>query len=330
LHDTSLLAGFADFDQLSAQARQVLVVTETELEELSMWQVVSGHFRLSTLLRVAPSSAVCTVLREPRTRTLSMYQYGWLNTWEREFWRPWDIFDHFRVSLEKFLADPSIAANVDNVLCRLLIDDDSLIPAEGFISPEDVEEVASLAVNQLETLGFVGTVELGNVWHGLSALFGAELEPVRTNVTGEGGSGGSREALATTVEVTDRTLQLLHERTASDAIVYAHVLRSAGLSTNEARTLSDTAFAQQLVKLGDLMGTSALETARTAADHEETLRARDSEIEGLREVVRAKDDELAIHRRWEADVQKSLSWRSTAWLRAARQILREQRTGGSV
>jgi hypothetical protein len=269
LHDTSLLAGFADFDQLSAQARGVLVINDKEVEELSAWRVVSGHFHLSTLLRIATSSAICTVLREPRTRSLSMYRYEWLNQWEREFWRPWDIFDHFHVSLEKFLADPYIASNVDNLLCRMVVDDNSLIPAEGFISPEDVEEVASLAVSRLETLGFVGILELGNVWQGLSAFFGVELEPVRVNVTGEGGSGGRREALIKTVRITSRALELLHERTASDAIVYAHVLQRAGRSADEARKLADTAFAKQLVKLEDLMGTSAFEATRAAADHEE-------------------------------------------------------------
>jgi hypothetical protein len=67
---------------------------------------------------------------------------------------------------------------------RLLLVGDSRIPEFGFISPELVDDLASRDISALESLGFVGVLELGDsMWTGLSQFFGTSLLPIRLNTT---------------------------------------------------------------------------------------------------------------------------------------------------
>jgi hypothetical protein len=317
-NDTSTFCyGFTAFDELRPEARETLLVEESELDALARSDVVFGHFALPTLLRVAPPESIAAVLREPRTRLLSFYTWQRLTPGLFEPWRPYRPEVEALRPLDDYLSEPGIAPEVDNVVCRMLLYGDPRIPALDFISPHHIEGLASDALDRLGQLGFVGVLERGQAtWEGLSRFFGATLEPTRERVTGS--AGVVADALPVQGPISRRTLDLLDARTAADTLVYSHVLR-AECTEAETRQIRNSTFAGQLVRLGDVAGSSAA-LAQSLAH---ALSARREEVIAQQDAIRRLEDELARHRAWLEDVQTSVSWRLTRPLRAAkRRVLR--------
>jgi hypothetical protein len=201
----------------------MVVITDAEIASLSDYAALIGHFSLPTLLQVTETPSVATLLREPRARLLSHYAFWRLSAGTPGAWRGLPSLDHAVGPLVDFLAEPLVAQNTDNLFCRMLLHGDDRIPEDGFISADDIPAVASIAVAALDTLGFVGVLELGDsMWQGLSRLFGVDLAPVRLNAT---------ESLSVTAnapgaefDITSRTLDLLEARTAADGIIYRNAL----------------------------------------------------------------------------------------------------------
>lgn len=275
------------------------------------FRAIIGHFRLSTLLRVAPSGSIATVLREPRARLLSLYSFARAHPDLVSMWRPYP--DERSVGmqalrpLDEFLSEPLIAPDTDNQVCRLILDGDARIPPLDFISRADAEATAEAAIERLETLGFVGVLELGQpTWAGLTDFFDVQLTPVRANVTSQWPDAGGR------TRITEGTLDLLEQRTAADAIVYRAFLRRAGIAGADAERFSLAALAEQLTRFGESAGRAAAEQA----------------LAELREQLLRADEELADHRRWLAGIESSASWRVTAPLRTAMRTLRGIRSEG--
>lgn len=321
-----------------------------EFDAISRAQVVSGHFYVPTLLKVTPPESIATVLREPRARLLSVYSF-WRLTPGYEEWYPHEPHAHAMKPFDEFLSERLMAAAVDNVVCRLLLYGDPRVPMVGFIASEDIEGVAADAIDCLDRLGFVGLLEHGRAtWEGLSRFFGVTLEPGRSNVTAS--MGAVPEALPIEGPIGDRTLELLDARTAADTIVYRHALMAHGTDA-EAKRLSDSAFAAQLVRLGDLGGSSAasvesvssslaemgsrlaesearlVQTESRLAESESRLARltaelsrRQAELKAQHEEVGRLQTELASHREWLEAIQGSASWRLTAPLRAVKRRVR--------
>lgn len=178
---TAALADLVPSERLAAWR------AEWSLDGVSQSEVVSGHFYLPTLLEIVPPGSISTVLREPRTRMLSLYMF-WRLTPGYERWYPLTPHEHAMRPLDEFLAESLMAPAVDNVVCRLLLHGDSRVPVEDFMSPEHVEGVAADAVDRIGQLGFVGVLELARgMWEGLSRFFGVSLKPSRANVTASTG-----------------------------------------------------------------------------------------------------------------------------------------------
>lgn len=297
--DTSLFCDFDEFDRLAAPARAAVVVGD-EADALAGYRIVSGHFSLPTLERVAPRSAVATVLREPRARLLSLYAYLRLTPDVDRTWAPYEV-PGSRGTLDDVLAEPRAAHVVCSQLCRMLLgDDDPRLPPAAFARPDDAEAIAHDAEERLAGLGFVGILELGDAtWAGLSRHFGAELRPVRANETGADGLAAVPEPVA---GISEHTLELLEARTASERLVYESVIAERLGSREQARRVADSAFAAQLVRFGELMGQTAARAELDAARGE--VAWRDAHIRAL---------------------EGSRSWRLTAPLRRARNVVRRRR-----
>ena len=208
------------------------------------YEAVSGHFALPTLLQITTPAGVGTILREPRARIVSLYVY-WRTPDVFDPWLPYNLMEYALKPLGRFLAEPRVAAAVDNQVCRMLLHDDPRIPSEDFIAEADIDAIAADAITQLDTLGFVGLLELGDsAWQGLAALFGVKLEPRRLNVAGEHGN----PVAASPAEqlVTADALDLIEQRSAADRIVYDHALALAGIRDRGRQRLAEAAFASQL------------------------------------------------------------------------------------
>ena len=331
--DTSIFCeGFTAFDELEGERRETVLVEERELDSLSPAGVVSGHFSLPTLLRVAPPESIATVLREPRARLLSVYASWRLSPEANETWHPYRAAAHASRPLDHFLSEPLLAPSLDNVMCRMLLHGDPRIPALDFISPGHIEDLAADAVEWLDRLGFVGVLEHGQrTWDGLSRFCDITLVPTRLNVS----EAASSEFIAVQEPISDWTLELFRARSAADALVYQHVL-AAQTTEAEAKRFSDATFAAQLVRFGDVAGRSAA----TAVLLSQRLTDAESQIAGLAErpggreeernargEVLRLEEELARHRAWLGRVQGSVSWRMTSPLRAAKRlVIRAKRT----
>jgi len=254
--DTSVFCDFNEFDSLCPETRAEIAATEDEREILGTYNVVSGHFSLPTLSQITDPSSIVTILREPRTRLISLYVY-WRIPEIYERWNPYRVDVHALRPLSEFLSEPYLAPVTDNQICRMLLYGDSRVPSANFIAKTDIETVALDAIKRLSTLGFVGLLELGDgAWRGTERLFDVKLDPIETNVAGEGlwPIRVPADEKLMTVDAFD----LIEDRNAADLIVYEHVLTSAGLGSDERRRFRDRIFAQQLVRLGDLLGSSSM------------------------------------------------------------------------
>ena len=318
-----------DLELLRPEARALVMPTLEDERALGGYRAVAGHFSLATLLSVAPASAVCTVLREPRGRLLSIYTF-WrtLRSADESPSPPYRVAATARRPLAECLSDRSLASAIDNQVCRLLLAGDPRLPMSGFAAKSDTEAIAADAIQCLEDFGFVGILELGeSAWRGVGEHFGVTLRSQVLNVTGDLGSAVSSSDAGDVV--TDRALDLLEERTAADAIVYDYALERAGVASRDERTrLNERAFAAQLVRLGDLCGRSAAKAAEydiVAGNLHELEAAQQSLLErerALQEELRCRDEELArMGGRLEA-VLGSGSWRVTAPLRSAKRWVR--------
>jgi hypothetical protein len=321
--DMSSVADFDDFERLRPQARALLALEPYEVRDLRRYRVVSGHFFLATLLQITDAASIATVLREPRTRLLSLYMF-WRVSGIHDFWAPSRAGDHALRPLAEFLSERRLAPVVDNQLCRMLLAGDPRLDRLGFAASGDIVSIARDASERLDALGFVGVLERGDdMWGRLSELFGVTLEPLSVNRTEDlDGMIGMdpREPV-----FTPQALELIEQRTAADMLVYDHVLARAGLGASERRQLKDGAFAQELVKLGDLVGRSAARAAEQAAlvgvvrvNVEEGTRT----IRGLEATLARSQADLDRSRRWLDAVHSSASWRLTAPLRAAKRAVR--------
>ena len=154
---------------------------------LQGFDAAMGHFSLPTVLAAFDASDVVTVLREPRARLLSHYEY-WrhLSEAERERNGPWADMTRTaqREAFHEWLADDAVAYQSDNLFIRQLAPAHPGIPTSGFIVDDEVDGLVATGIELLRSLGWVDVVERGDaVWDGLAMRVGAQLRPERVNVT---------------------------------------------------------------------------------------------------------------------------------------------------
>ncbi len=241
--DRSVFADFHAFELLRSEARNLIAVDRSETQALGKFSAVSGHFSLPTLLQITDRSSISTVLREPRTRLLSLYAY-WRASGTDELWIPYHTADHAQRPLGEFLSEPRLAPVIDNQICRMLLYGDKRLPESSFTAESDIESIAADAIAQLDALGFVGILELGNMWQGVARLFNVKLDPVKLNITED---LERSTAIEPKERLTSETLDLIQRRSTADLLVYDHALARAGLDTSERQQLRNGAFAHQLV-----------------------------------------------------------------------------------
>jgi len=182
--DRVLFGGFDGYDEMPTRTRETIAVDGAD--QLRGFEVVMGHFSVASFNPHFDATEMMTVLREPRTRLLSLYTF-WRG-WTAERHADWDPYDASRravtASWSAFLSDPSIASQTDNVVARMLLAPHPKIPRDGFIAPTDEDEIVETACALLDRFGFADVVESGaGLWSGLSSWLETQVEPERTLVT---------------------------------------------------------------------------------------------------------------------------------------------------
>jgi len=189
---------------------------------LRSYEVVSGHISLPALLSGFDRADVVLLVREPRSRVLSLYEY-WraLSPEQQSPENTWPVVGRAaHLDFGEWLSDAVSAYQTDNVTIRMLLGSHQAIPDDDFIAAEDLPLLTKLAIREARSIGWTDIVERGHaMWHGLSQRIGAELTPANENVTGRS------DGLATDARVLfdPSTVELLDARVAGDAAVWASV-----------------------------------------------------------------------------------------------------------
>lgn len=123
--------------------------------------LVMGHMAYSTLIQGRPAARFMTVLREPRSRILSLWMF-WRSYLDEDLLPIGALGRVVRLSrqpLVEFLNHAEVAFVTDNIAVRMLLRPHPLIPDHGFIDSASDERLASEAAARLKTFDFADVIE---------------------------------------------------------------------------------------------------------------------------------------------------------------------------
>jgi len=154
--DQSMFGAFDRFDTLSAVA-----LNSIYFDSLPPGTMFAGHMSYSTLASIAPDVQITTVLREPRSRLLSLWMYCRGRTDDQlEGWGAWrDVVTLSHRSLSEFLSCDKTACLTDNIFVRMLLWPHPLISPGLPIDERYDFLLISEAVERLETMAFYDVIE---------------------------------------------------------------------------------------------------------------------------------------------------------------------------
>lgn len=210
---------------------------------LREFDAASGHFALSTMLTGFDAADLVMLLREPRSRLLSHYEY-WrgLPSNLRSEDSTWSVTASARdLDFDAWLHDSRAAYQTDNVVVRTLLDGHSAIPDDDFIAPDDIDALTAQALRAAASIGWVDVVERGPaMWDGLAARIGRALDRPQMNTTER------RAELPTNVAamLSDRAVTALHHRTTGDRAIWDAAARRRGI--DDAGLLAETAWYRRI------------------------------------------------------------------------------------
>jgi hypothetical protein len=183
---------------------------KTPPDQLAKFEVFAGHFNYNTIVNNIPKAKIFTFLREPRQRSLSLYNYWAAHSWEWIDSQGGRHAPHVRFAkthsfLEVLQTDePSVRNNFDNLYVR------TFVPREFYdkmgklvVTPQEALERAIKRAKNLIYIGFVD--ELGKSIEQLAQALGQTVpsEIPRRNTPEDGyfrperGSFAKAEAYST-------------------------------------------------------------------------------------------------------------------------------------
>ena len=183
--DRCLFGDFTEWNSLLPDLRRDVYLSPEEMPRNA--GLIMGHFALSSLRARYPWARLVTVLREPESRLLSHFVY-WRSQTDAMLRNAGPLWSRrvatARGTLEDFLADPSVAAQTDNIVTRMLLWPDDGVPPGGFIDPADDARLLADARRRLRDFSHVGFVEQpGGIFPGLARMLHHKLEDRHLNET---------------------------------------------------------------------------------------------------------------------------------------------------
>jgi hypothetical protein len=222
--DPSLFGSMRDEPIPERQVGQVL----PDPSMLRQYGAATGHFSLPTLLAAFDPADIVMLVREPRARLLSHYQY-WRGLGEshRDDLNTWSITAKAtQLHFGEWIVDPETAYQTDNILVRTLLAGHPAIPDDDFIDPDDLRLLTPLARRAARSLGWVDVIERGaEMWDGLGQRVGSELARSSLNKTEH------RAELPTDASVLfePSTVSALYDRTVADALIWHDAAERRGV-----------------------------------------------------------------------------------------------------
>jgi hypothetical protein len=148
-------------------------------------RLVCGHFSARTTRSRFPCAPHITVLREGRSRVMSLWMF-WRSRCHEEqaVWGEWGLHERkARQPLEEFLADPEVSSLTDNATVRALLWPHPLIPTNGPIEAQHDRQLLGEANRALQQYAFVDVIENPRWTANLGAWLGTKLDVGMSNVT---------------------------------------------------------------------------------------------------------------------------------------------------
>lgn len=229
--DPTLFGPFAD-EPIPEQQRPLTV---PDPKVLRTYLGASGHYALPTLLAGFDAADVVLLLREPRTRLLSHYEY-WrgLPDEHLDSGYTWSVTaTASELDFADWIADPRVAYQADNIVVRMLLGRHERIPDADAIDEDDLDELADEACSAVAALGHVDVLERGAaMWPALGRRIGRPdlVAPPSENVTGRRIDKPIEPASFTRPEFDER----LDRCTRADARVWESVARRVGVDRPQA------------------------------------------------------------------------------------------------
>lgn len=173
--DRCTMGGFDPSSGVSPSLRPHLVLNPDDLpDDVDM---VAGHLATSTTRSRYPDSQHLTVLREARSRVLSLWLFS--RAYSDRMLRHWGTYAEYftaaRLPLADYLALPRVAAHTDNAMLRQLLWPHPLIPVDEHIDPTHDDELVAAASSVLQTYDFTAAVEAPDFAESLSAMLGRPI-----------------------------------------------------------------------------------------------------------------------------------------------------------
>jgi hypothetical protein len=178
--DRSLFGAFDQFETMSPD-----VLDTIRFQGLPAGRAFAGHMSYLTLSRAGAGAQIMTVLREPRSRLLSLWMY-WRSRTAAELhgWGAWrDVVALSYRSLLEFLSHPEAVSATDNCTVRMLLWPHPLIPQGRPINEVHDGQLLREAMKKIDQLAFYDLVENPRLSQNLADWFGRPIAYGRTNQT---------------------------------------------------------------------------------------------------------------------------------------------------
>ena len=159
VYDGVLFGSFTRFQEMSRELRELIYVDSQGIP--SGADFVAGHVSLSGLRRKYAESQLVTFLREPISRLISHWLF--FRGLQSEVLDSWEPFSSIiRIShdtLQRFLSNPRIASQTDNLYVRMLLWPHPLIPDDDFISSSSDNKLLEEATLKLSQFSYSDVIE---------------------------------------------------------------------------------------------------------------------------------------------------------------------------
>jgi len=233
-YDRSMFGAFDAFETLDAEVRSVIHLEGLPPAEGA--DLVAGHFAYSTLAKARPGARFMTVLREPRSRLLSLWMH-WRATWQE------------RQPFAEFLDYPQAGYQTDNIALRMLLWPHPQIPDAGFIDAAFDQRLGDEALARLESFDFSDTVENPSLERNVRDWLVRPFAQPRVNETARmppalRGSLGD--------ELTAEALARLDQRSRLDRLLWLAVVRKR-MPEADTAALADDTFRKTVARHAELM-----------------------------------------------------------------------------
>ena len=249
--DRSLFGAFSAFETIAPTIREQIHVGGS-LCAINDGQFIAGHLALSTLKVISPKADFMTVLREPRSRVLSLWLY-WRTHSDDQLapWGDWAAYvRRAREPLAAFLTCPDIACQTDNLITRMLLWPHPLVPRDNFIEETNDRALVAAAARVLDHFAFVDTIENPRFHANLQNWIALPLEYPEINATPP-----VPVDLQSPLEkeLRDSTLKLLERRTRLDSQLWSGAMKRLSIQIDVA-LFARNIFVRNIARFSRLMG----------------------------------------------------------------------------